>query len=202
MPKRDKKQGRYGPTYIQAGRLADTFFAVHEYLKTEENIGRITSAAEDVTFAHELMTEDGFEFERTLLWKAVDHCADMDGVISPSALKTDFRRYLQANYRDSDGMIPLDARCMISRYSNDHVVTAIVRFIVSDEPEYWREYFQINHATCDIILCSLFSDKFKWLLDERLAEEELLQAGSPWLALKNGKSLQLSFFDAFDDDDE
>lgn len=199
--KRDKKQGRYGPLYTQAARLSDAFFNIHGYMKQEENIGRITNAAEDVTFANELMTASKLEFERSLLWKAVDHCEKMDSVISPSALKTDFKRELQANYRGSDGVIPLDARCLIGRYSNDHVVTAIVRYVISEDPEYYREYFQVNHATCDLILCALFGEKFKWLLDERLSEEELLLPGSPWLELKNGKSVQLSFFDSYDDGD-
>lgn len=202
MSKRDKKLGRYGPTYIQAERLVGSFFDLHGYLKQAENEARITSAAEDVTFANELMTDSKFEFERSLLWKAVDHCERMDRVISPSALKTDFKRELQANYRGADGKIPLDARCMIGRYSNDHVVTAIVRYIISEDPAYYREYFQVNHATCDLILCALFRDRFKWLLDERLKEAELLQPGSPWLELKNGRAVQLSIFDAFDEYDD
>lgn len=199
MPKRDKLVGRFGATHQQGAELSREFFAIHAFLKFEENSSRFTEVADDVAFAHELMTSNDLDFERRLLWKAVDHCLDMDGIISPSALKTDFKRELKSNYRESDGVIPPDARRIIAKYSNDHVITPVIRYIVSDDPEYYREYFQINHANCDLLLCSLFKDTFKWLLDERFEEEALMVEGSPWRDLRDGKAVQLSIFDGYDE---
>ena len=57
-------------------------------------------------------------------------------------------------------------------FVNDHVVTVLMRYIVADEPEYFREYVQLNHADCDIILCHIDKERFRWLFEERIKEEE------------------------------
>lgn len=139
-----------------------------EWAMKEERVDRITDVCADVAYAHEFMTEPEFEPYAKELRGTFRNDCEWDQAVSPAMLRTDFERAIKSRYTDTEQ--EQEALAALRTYGNDHVLTVLIRFLVSDDVFRYREHVQLNHARCEPILCARWPDQFEWLAKERLED--------------------------------
>jgi hypothetical protein len=176
----NKKKPPYLEELQDAYDLQELIERSEDYQKIER-FNQITGVAHDIAFAQTLVDSPRYKPYRDLLWQTFDFTVDTDGKVAPKALSTDFKRAIRSKHAQLLGCNEFVPEHFMRAFANDHVITVLMRYIVADEPEYFREYVQLNHADCDIILCRLDPKRFKWLFLERLNEAP---PDSPWQEMK------------------
>ena len=148
--------------------------------KARERAERITNPIHDVAFAKTFFDSDDpiFERYRNSLWSVFEWTRRIDGKVSPAALRTDYKRKVRHDNIDETGHVSIEAQKMLRTFANDHVLTAIIRYLVAENPEIYRDYVELNHADCDLIVCAIEPRRFRWLKEER---SKFASYGSPWL---------------------
>lgn len=172
---------------------AQWFIQKSDGYKALERTNRITGVDHDIAFASTLIDNERYAPYRKLLFETVNWTLEVDGFITPSSIKTDYKRALRGNHAKQLGCDVFDTVHFIRAFVNDHVVTVLMRYIVAEDVDRYHDFVQLNHADCDIYLCML-DKRFKWLLDDRCNEAE---PGSVWEKAKAEYS-QLDFFDIWD----
>lgn len=184
---KEKKKPPYLNEFKEAYDM-QSFIEKSDAYKSIERGERATNVAHDIAFAQTLMDNDIFAPYRRLLLETFNWTLDTDGFVTPSSLKTDYKRALQRNHAKQLGCDVFEPVHFIRMFVNDHVVTVLIRYIVAEDVNRYREFVQLNHADCDIYLCRL-DRRFKWLLEERLEEAE---PDSVWEEV-NAEYYQLDF---------
>lgn len=175
-----KKQSPYLEELNDAYELQHVIENSESY-KAIERFNRITGTAHDMAFAQTLVDNPRYKPYRDLLWETFDWTLKTDGCVAPKALATDYKRAIRSKHAQLLGCKEFVPEHFMRAFVNDHVVTVLMRYIVADEPELYREYVQLNHADCDIFLCKLEPERFMWLFIERLSEAP---PGSQWQKLE------------------
>lgn len=135
----------------------------------EEREARITEVLYDVHAAYEFTTDEELRQYYKELRATFGNDCQWDQFVSPAMLRTDFMRAIKSRYSDANDVLEPEARSILRTYGNDHVLTVLIRFLVAEDVEEYREHVQLNTAACDPILFKTFPDKFKWLRDEYMA---------------------------------